>query len=91
MVKIGGLNQMEIVKNIIIAIYFIICVALVVLILKQSKEDSGASGTVMGAGANNFYEKNKGRTSEGKMKRATIALIVIFVVLTVTLDILYVV
>lgn len=82
---------MEIVKNIIIGIYFIVCAVLIVLILKQSKEDSGASGTVMGAAANNFYEKNKGRTTEGKMKRATIALMVVFVVLTVTLNILYVV
>ena len=82
---------MEIVRNIIIAIDFIVCAVLVVLILKQSKEDSGASGTVMGAGANNFYEKNKGRTAEGKMKRATIAFTVVFVVLTVVLDILYVI
>ena len=82
---------MEIAKNIIIGIYFIICAVLVVLILKQSKEDNGASGTVMGAAANNFYEKNKGRTSEGKMKRATIALMVVFVVLTLVLDILYVI
>lgn len=82
---------MEIAKNIVIGIYFIICAVLVVLILKQSKEDNGASGTVMGAGANNFYEKNKGRTTEGKMKRATIILMIVFVVLTVALDILYVV
>ena len=81
---------MEIAKNILIGIYFIICAVLVVLILKQSKEDSGASGTVMGAGANNFYEKNKGRTSEGKMKRVTIGLMIAFFVLTVVLDILYV-
>lgn len=82
---------MEIVKNIIIGIYFVICAILIVLILKQSKEDSGASGTVMGAGANNFYEKNKGRTTEGKMKRATICLMIVFVVLTIALDILYIV
>ncbi len=81
---------MEIAKNILIGIYFIICAVLVVLILKQSKEDSGASGTVMGAGANNFYEKNKGRTAEGKMKRVTIGLMIAFFVLTVVLDILYV-
>ena len=81
---------MEIAKNIIIGIYFIICAILVVLILKQSKEDSGASGTVMGAGANNFYEKNKGRTTEGKMKRTTIGLMIVFVLLTIVLDILYV-
>lgn len=81
---------MEIAKNIILGIYFVICAILVVLILKQSKEDNGASGTVMGAGANNFYEKNKGRTSEGKMKRATIGLMIAFFVLTVVLDVLYV-
>lgn len=82
---------MEIVKNIIVGIYFIICAVLVVLVLKQSKEDNGASGTVMGAAANNFYEKNKGRTTEGKMKRATIGLMIAFFILTIALDILYVV
>ena len=81
---------MEIDKNIIIGIYFVICAVLVVLILKQSKEDNGASGAVMGGTSSNFYEKNKGRTKEGRMKRATIILMVVFVVLTVTLDILYV-
>ena len=91
MEKNGGLFRMEIAKNILIGIYFIICVVLVMLILKQSKEDSGASGTVMGAAANNFYEKNKGRTTEGKMKRATIILMIVFVILTIALDILYVV
>ena len=82
---------MEIVKNIIIAIYLIVCVALVFLITKQSKEDSGASGTVMGASASNFYEKNKGKTREGKIKRATIILAVVFVILNVALGIIYVV
>lgn len=81
---------MEIAKNIIIGIYFVICIALIILILKQSKEDSGASGAIVGASEKNFYEKNKGRTSEGKMKRTTICLMVIFFVLTITLDIMYV-
>lgn len=82
---------MEIAKNIVIGIYFVICAVLVILILKQSKEDNGASGTVMGAGANNFYEKNKGRTAEGKMKRATIGLMIAFFILTIVLDIMYVI
>ena len=81
---------MEIVKNIIIAIYLIVCVALVFLIIKQSKEDSGASGTVMGASASNFYEKNKGKTKEGKIKKATIILSIVFVILNVALGIIYV-
>ena len=82
---------MIIAKNILIVIYFIVCIALTVLVLKQSKEDSGASGAVMGGTASNFYEKNKGRTTEGKMKRTTIILIVVFILMTLTLNILSVV
>lgn len=81
---------MEIAKNIVIGIYFVICAVLVVLILKQSKEDNGASGAIVGSSANNFYEKNKGRTTEGKMKRATVGLMIAFFILTIALDILYV-
>ncbi len=82
---------MEIVKYILIAVYMIVCIALVILVTKQSKEDSGASGTIVGASANNFYEKNKGRTAEGRMKRATIILMVVFAILTLALGILYMV
>ena len=82
---------MEIVKYIVMGIYAIVCLVLIVLVLKQSKEDGGASGTIVGASANNFYEKNKGRTKEGKMKRATITLMIVFAVLTITLGILFVV
>lgn len=82
---------MEIVKYIVMAIYAVVCVALVVLVLKQNKEEGGASGTIVGASANNFYEKNKGKTTEGKMKKATIVLMVVFAVLTIALGILYVV
>lgn len=80
---------MEIVKYILVAVYIIVCIALVILVTKQSKEDSGASGTIVGASANNFYEKNKGRTAEGRMKRATIILMVVFAILTISLGILY--
>ena len=82
---------MELVKYILIAVYMIVCIALVILVTKQSKEDSGASGTIVGASANNFYEKNKGRTAEGRMKRATIILMVVFAILTLALGILYMV
>ena len=52
---------MKIAKYIVMGIYAIICVVLIILILKQNKDDSGASGTIVGASANNFYEKNKGK------------------------------
>jgi len=81
---------MEIVKYVVMAIYAIVCVSLIVLATK-SKEDGGASGTIVGASSNNFYEKNKGKTAEGRMKRATIALMIAFAVLTIALGIIFVV
>ena len=35
------------------------------------------------------YEKNKGRTKEGKQKRWTIILAIVFAILTIVLGILY--
>ena len=58
---------MEVLKYIVFGIDVVVCFALIILTLMQSKDDAGASATVMGASANNFYEKNKGRTKEGKI------------------------
>ena len=80
---------MEIAKNILTVVYSILCVVLIIIVLSQTKEDGGASSTVMGASANNFYEKNKGRTREGKLKKWTITLGIVFIVLTVVLGIVY--
>lgn len=81
---------MTVLKNIVLVIYIIICIALIVIATIQTKDANGSSGAIMGSSTNNFYEKNKGRTREGKMKRTTIGLAAIFVVLTVILSILYV-
>ncbi len=80
---------MEIAKGILIVIYFIIALALIILTLIQSKEDAGLSSTITGSSTNNFYEKNKGRTKEGKQKRWTIILSIIFAILTIALGIIY--
>lgn len=82
---------MEIVRNIILAIYLIVCIALIIVATIQTKDNDGASGTITGSSTNNFYEKNKGRTKEGKLKRLTIILGILFVVLAIVLGILYVI
>lgn len=82
---------MEIVKYILIAIYIVLCLALIILALIQSKDDAGMSGAMTGSSTNNFYEKNKGRTREGKLKRWTIILGVVFAILTIILSIMYVI
>ena len=80
---------MEILKTILIIIFVPISLALIILTLMQSKDDAGASGTITGSSTNNFFEKNKGRTREGKLKKWTIILAVAFVVLAVVLSIVY--
>ena len=80
---------MGIVKGILIVIYFLISLAIIILTLIQSKEDAGLSSTITGSSTNNFYEKNKGRTKEGRQKRWTIILSISFVILTIVLGILY--
>ena len=80
---------MVVLKYIIYALDVIVCLASIVLVLMQSKNDSGASATVMGASANNFYEKNKGRTKEGKLKKATTICMIAFALLTILLNVLY--
>ena len=82
---------MEILKYIILVIYIIVCIALIILATIQNSEKQGASGTITGSSTNNFYEQNKGRTKEGKLKRWTIILGIVFVVLAIALGILYLV
>ena len=80
---------MEIAKGILMVIYFIVALALIILTLIQTKEDAGLSSTITGSSTNNFYEKNKGRTKEGKQKKWTIILTIVFAILTIVLGILY--
>lgn len=80
---------MQIVRGILTAVYIVIALIVIVLALIQSKDDSGLSSTITGSSTNNFYEKNKGRTKEGKQKRLMIISSVVFGILTIVLGILY--
>jgi protein translocase SecG subunit len=80
---------MQIVKGILIAVYVIICCIIIVLTVMQAKGDAGLSSTITGAGANNFYEQNKGRTKEGRLRNWTIILSVVFVLLSVLIGTVY--
>ena len=82
-------EKMQVVKYIMIAIYIVICLGLIILVMMQNKDSKGASGTITGSSTNNFYEKNKSRTREGKIKKWTIILGVVFLVYTIILGIIY--
>ena len=80
---------MEIVRTILTVIYFIIALVVIILALIQTKDDSGLSQTITASSTSNFYEKNKGRTKEGKQKRMMVISSIVFGVLTLVLGILY--
>ena len=82
---------MEIVRTILTVIYFIIALVVIILALIQTKDDAGSSQTITGSSTNNFYEKNKGRTKEGKQKRIMVISSIIFGILTLVLGVLYLV
>ena len=81
---------MEVVKIILVVVDLIICVALTILAMMQSKDDAGLSSTITGSSTNNFFEKNKGRTKEGMLKRWTIILGVAFVIVTIATSVIYI-
>mgnify|MGYP001165807253 FL=1 len=74
-------------KTLLIIIYSIVAVVLTFLTLSQSKEDEGASSAI--TGGSSFFEKNKGRTKEGQLKKYTIILGVVFIILAIILSIVY--
>lgn len=82
---------MQVIKYILMALYIIVCFALIIITMMQNKDSKGASGTITGSSTNNFYEKNKSRTREGKLKKWTIILGILFIVLAVALGIVYVI
>ena len=81
--------EVNILTSILTVFYIINCLVLIIICLMQSKDDEGASGTIVGGGSSSFYEKNKGRTREGKLKKLTMILGILFIVLTIALGILY--
>lgn len=83
---------MEIVKTIVTIIYLIVCVSIIVLTFMQKKGQAGLSGAIAGSSSSeNFYEKNKGRTKEGALKKWTIIQGIVFAVLSLVLSVLYVI
>ena len=80
---------MQILKLVLIIVDIILALGVIVLVMMQNKEDQGMSGTITGAAANNFLDKNKGRTRTGMLKRMTIIFVIVFAIVTVALNIVY--
>ena len=75
---------MEILRPILTVIFAIDCIALTVVVLMQEGKSQGL-GAIAGA-ADTYWGKNKGRTMEGGLVKATSVMGVLFFVLAVVLN-----
>ena len=76
---------MEILRIILTVIFVIDCIALTVVVLAQEGKQQGL-GTIAGA-ADSYWGKNKGRSMEGGIVKATTLMAVLFFVLAIILNI----
>ncbi len=75
---------MEIVKLILTILFFIDCIVLTVVVLMQEGKQQGL-GAIAG-GADTYWGRNKGRSMEGALIRATRIMAVLFFVITIVLN-----
>lgn len=76
---------MAVVKGILTAIFIIICIALTVVVLMQEGKQQGLGS--IGGMADTYWGKNKGRSMEGMLVKATTAMVVLFLVIAAVLSI----
>ncbi len=66
-------------------VFIIISIVLTILVLMQEGKSAGLSGAISGM-ADTYWGKNKGRSMEGHLVRATKILAVLFFVLAVLME-----
>ena len=75
---------MQILRTILTILFVIDCIALTVVVLMQEGKSQGL-GAIAGA-ADTYWGKNKGRSMEGALVKATTVMGVLFFVLAVVLN-----
>ena len=73
------------IHGILLIVYIIVCVALSVVVLMQEGKQAGLTGAISGA-AETYWGKNKGRSMEGGLIIATRVLAVLFILLSIVLN-----
>ncbi|WP_026652808.1 preprotein translocase subunit SecG [Butyrivibrio proteoclasticus] len=76
---------MTVINYVVGVVFMIICVALVVLVLAQEGKNQGL-GAIQGSVENTYWSKNKGRSREGILKKITCGLAVLFIVISLVLN-----
>ena len=75
---------MDILRVIVTVVYVLICIALTVVVIMQEGKSAGL-GAISGM-AETYWGKNKGRSIEGKLEFTTKILAVLFIVISLLLN-----
>ena len=75
---------MEALRVIVTVLYVLICIALTIVVIMQEGKSAGL-GAISGM-AETYWGKNKGRSIGGKLELATKILAVLFIVLSLVLN-----
>lgn len=78
---------MSVAEIIIGAVLLVISVILVVICMMQEQKPQNATSALTGATNDSFYDKNRGRTKEARLKKVTMVLSILFFVLILFMDI----
>ena len=71
--------------RVLTVVFMIVCLIITVVMLLQEGNQAGLTGAISGA-ADTYWGKNKGRSMEGKLEKATKICVVLFFVLSVILN-----
>lgn len=75
---------MDTLRVLVTVLYVVICIALTIVVIMQEGKSAGL-GAISGM-AETYWGKNKGRSIEGKLELATKILAVLFIVLSLVLN-----
>lgn len=76
---------MEILKTVLMIIFAIDCIALSAIVLMQEGKTQGL-GSIGGMSTDTYWGQNKGRSMEGALVKSTKFLAILFLVLSVVLN-----
>ena len=76
---------MAVLKTVLTVVFIIISIALTVIILLQEGKSAGL-GAISGA-ADTYWGKNKGRSMEGMLVKVTRVLVILFLLISIVLNI----
>lgn len=76
---------MAVLNTVIIVIYALVCIALTIIVLMQEGKSAGLTGAISGV-ADTYWGKNKGRSMEGTMEKFTKILAILFILLSIVLN-----